>query len=198
MGNKYLSEVIEEHKKEILGDNSLVLITAGVGAGKNTWIQNYLTQELDSSETILFITSRKLIKEQMLKDSSFSDDINFCSAFKYNYVITHHKLKTYFKDYQSLERLKNLNIKYLIIDEVHSLIADSTYTDTAFYLYELINYFSITKGIKVICLSATTKEVEPFFKHFSNFKSFSYTKLSSLTETATLFACNKIKAINKI
>lgn len=52
MGNKYLSEVIEEHKEEILGktnfkdnidyeingnkDTSLILITAGVRAGKNT------------------------------------------------------------------------------------------------------------------------------------------------------------------
>lgn len=58
MGNKYLSEVIEEHKEEILGktdfkddldyeingnkDSSLILITAGVGAGKNTWYRNAL------------------------------------------------------------------------------------------------------------------------------------------------------------
>lgn len=36
MKNKYLSEVIQEHKEEILGNNDLILMTAGVGAGKNT------------------------------------------------------------------------------------------------------------------------------------------------------------------
>ena len=38
MNNKYLSEVIQEHKEEILGHNDLILMTAGAIAGKNTWV----------------------------------------------------------------------------------------------------------------------------------------------------------------
>ena len=100
MGNKYLSEVIEEHKNEIFGtdksNNNLVLITAGVGAGKNTWVQEYLTKELENSEKILFITSRKLIKEQILKDKNFSTNYLDCKVCNHNYVITHHSLKHFF------------------------------------------------------------------------------------------------------
>ena len=115
MGEKYLSEVIEEHKEEIIGktdfkdywdyihytetklydstkenENNLILITAGVGAGKNTWIQKCLTKELHGFEKILFITSRKLIKEQMLKDINFSNEYIVCKNYGLNYVITHH------------------------------------------------------------------------------------------------------------
>ncbi len=112
MENKYLSEVIEEHKEEILGrtnfkndldheinrnkDSTLILITAGVGAGKNTWIQKCLTKELHRFEKILFITSRKLIKEQMLKDINFSNEYIECKSYGLNYVITHHSLKGFF------------------------------------------------------------------------------------------------------
>ena len=76
MGNKYLSEVIQEHKEEILENNDLILMTAGVGAGKNTWVQKELVKELNDDETILFITSRKMIKEQALKDRAFCDNFN--------------------------------------------------------------------------------------------------------------------------
>ena len=197
MGDKYLSELIEENKDEIIGnapspidiqlgysespdfdlsntEKNLVLITAGVGAGKNTWVQQCLTKELEGYDNILFITSRKLIKKQMLKDIHFSDDFFECFNYRSNYVITHHSLKKFFKDYTSFQNLLNQQFKYIVIDEVHSIIADAGYTDTAFYLYTLIKYY-ISNGIRVICLSATTDKVIHFFDMFKNFQHFDFT-----------------------
>lgn len=178
MGNKYLSEVIEEHKNEIFGtdksNNNLVLITAGVGASKNTWVQEYLTKELENSEKILFITSRKLIKEQILKDKNFSTNYLDCKVCNHNYVITHHSLKHFFQNAENFNKLLNMDFKYIVVDEVHSIISDASYTDTAYYLYSLINFYS-AKDVKVICLSATTKDILPFFNYFENFKHFDFT-----------------------
>lgn len=218
MGEKYLSEVIEEHKEEIIGktdfkdywdyihytetklydgtkenENNLILITAGVGAGKNTWIQKCLTKELYGFEKILFITSRKLIKEQMLKDVNFSNEYIYCKYYGLNYVITHHSLKWFFKNYETLEKLNNLGFKYIVIDEVHSLIADAGYTDTAFYLYSLIQYYH-AHGVKIICLSATTKNILPFFEHFKNFKHFDFTDECKNVKPKCVKVISKAKA----
>lgn len=209
MENKYLSEVIEEHKEEILGrtnfkndldheinrnkDSTLILITAGVGAGKNTWIQKCLTKELHGFEKILFITSRKLIKEQMLKDINFSNEYIECKNYGLNYVITHHSLKGFFKSPEALERLNELGFRYIVIDEVHSLIADAGYTDTAFYLYSLIQYYH-ANGVKIICLSATTKNVLPFFEHFKNFKHFDFTDECKNVKPKSIKVISKAKA----
>ena len=211
MGNKYLSEVIEEHKEEILGrtefkdeydyemnrnkDNNLVLITAGVGAGKNTWVQESLTKELRGFEKILFITSRKLIKEQMLKDVDFSDEFIACKNYGYNYVITHHSLKRFFQNPDKLQQLTELGFRYIVIDEVHSIISDASYTDTAYYLYCLINYYN-SLGVKIICLSATTKDVLPFFEHFNNFKHFDFTEECKCVKPKSVKIISKEKAFN--
>ncbi len=173
MGNKYLSEVIEEHKEEIFGNNDLILITAGVGAGKNTWVRDWLTQKLHGYDNILFITSRKLIKEQMKKDKRFNDDFYNCFLFGNNYTIIHHGLEYFFKDKSNLNKLLSLDVKYVVIDEVHSLIADAGYTDSAYYLKLLIDYYH-EHNIKVICLSATTKVVEKFFEYYTNYKHFDF------------------------
>lgn len=209
MGNKYLSEVIEEHKEEILGqtdfkddidyeingnkDSNLILITAGVGAGKNTWVQKCLTQELRGFEKILFITSRKLIKEQMLKDFNFSNEYIACKNYGLNYVITHHSLKGFFQNPESLQKLNEIGFKYIVIDEVHSLIADAGYTDTAFYLYTLIQYYH-AHGVKIICLSATTKNVLAFFEHFKSFKHFDFTEECKNVKPKTVKVISKAKA----
>lgn len=67
-----------------------------------------------------------------------------------------------------------MDFKYIVVDEVHSIISDASYTDTAYYLYSLINFYS-AKDVKVICLSATTKDILPFFNYFENFKHFDFT-----------------------
>lgn len=209
MGNKYLSEVIEEHKEEILGrtdfkddldyeinrnkDSNLILITAGVGAGKNTWVQKCLTQELRGFENILFITSRKLIKEQMLKDVNFSNEFFACKNYELNYVITHHALQGFFQNPESLQKLNEIGFKYIVIDEVHSLIADAGYTDTAFYLYTLIQYYH-AYGVKIICLSATTKNVLPFFEQFNDFKHFDFTEECKNVKPKSVKVIGKMKA----
>lgn len=216
MGDKYLSELIEEHKDEIIGnapspidiqlgysespdfdlsntEKNLVLITAGVGAGKNTWVQQCLTKELEGYDNILFITSRKLIKKQMLKDIHFSDDFFECFNYRSNYVITHHSLKKFFKDYTSFQNLLNQQFKYIVIDEVHSIIADAGYTDTAFYLYTLIKYY-ISNGIRVICLSATTDKVIHFFDMFKNFQHFDFTDECKNVKPKSIKVISKVKA----
>lgn len=216
MGDKYLSELIEEHKDEIIGnapspidiqlgysespdfdlsntEKNLVLITAGVGAGKNTWVQQCLTKELEGYDNILFITSRKLIKKQMLKDIHFSDDFFECFNYRSNYVITHHSLKKFFKDYTSFQNLLNQQFKYIVIDEVHSIIADAGYTDTAFYLYTLIKYY-ISNGIRVICLSATTDKVIHFFDMFKNFQHFDFTDECKNVKPKSIKVISKAKA----
>jgi len=177
MKNKYLSEVIQEHKEEILKNNDLILMTAGVGAGKNTWVQKELVKELNDDETILFITSRKMIKEQALKDRAFCDNFKICVENHYHFVTTHQKfIKMIINEndiYENLKKIEKLNFKYIVIDEVHSLIADSGFTDSTYYLTILINYFLVNNK-KIICMSATSSTLSPYFKRFGNYKFFDF------------------------
>lgn len=179
MEKKYLSEVIKEHKSEIFDNNNLVLITAGVGAGKNTWVQKELTKDLKDDETILLITSRKMITEQSLNDSAFCDNLKIAIENHYHYVTTFHKLVSLiFNGSQinkkNFKKLESLNYKYIVIDEVHSLFADSGFANATYYFSIFINWL-LNQEKKIICMSATTKELAPYFRKFGNIKSFDFT-----------------------
>ena len=99
----------------------------------------------------------------------------------------------HFRSPEALEKLNELGFRYIVIDEVHSLIADAGYTDTAFYLYSLLQYYH-AHGIKIICLSATTKNVLPFFEHFKNFKHFDFTDECKNVKPKSIKVISKAKA----
>ncbi len=198
MGNKYLSEVIKEKKEEILGNNDMILITAGVGAGKNTWVQKELVKELKDDETILFITSRKMIQEQSLKDHSFSDNLKICIENHYHFVTTHQKLSALLINendiYKNIEKLEQLNFKYIVIDEVHSLISDSGFADSTYYISMLINYF-LAQGKKIICMSATINSLIPYFRRYGNYKLFDFSNKCYNVKPKHVEIINKEKAL---
>ena len=97
----------------------------------------------------------------MLKDINFSNEYIECKAYALNYAITHHSLKGFFKKPEALEKLNELGFRYIVIDKVHSLIADAGCTDTAFYLYSLIQYYH-AHGVKIICLYKKTFLLQKF------------------------------------
>ena len=197
MGNKYLSEVIEEYKEEILGNNDMILISAGVGAGKNTWVQKELVKELKDDEIILFITSRKMIQEQALKNHAFSDSLKICIENHYHFVTTHQKLSAILINendiYENIKKLEKLNFKYIVIDEVHSLIADSGFADSTYYISMLINYF-LAQGKKIICMSATINSLSPYFRRYGNYKSFDFSNECYNVKPKNVEIINKEKA----
>jgi hypothetical protein len=139
--------------------------------GKNTWVRDYIADKFK----VFFITSRKMTKDQMNTNENFSDNYDDCIKNKKSFVISHHSLEGFFKNISGIKKLENLNFKYLVIDEIHSIITDSTYTKSAFYLLQLIDYFLKNKpNIKIIGMSATNESLKNYFENILNFKHYDF------------------------
>lgn len=93
---KHLGKIIETNI--FVKDNDPVLITAGVGAGKNYWVKN----DLIKFGKVFFITSRAITKLQMIKDSNFTDNYEEAISSNKNLAITHQSLYKMFKECKNI------------------------------------------------------------------------------------------------
>lgn len=140
-----------------------IFLIAGVGAGKSTWVKEVLSKE----GSVLFITSRRAKVDEDELDSDFVNRINENDILrKYLTVVTNAKitnaLERWSENEESLEKfVKRYN--YIVVDEVHSIATDSTFTDSSFGVKTFIEY-AVELGKTVIAMTGTPEPVEKYFR----------------------------------
>ena len=151
---KWLSDYLADNL-DISKLGKKTCIVSGVGSGKNYWVEEKLRKE----GNILLITSRKAKVDETKLNSIFEG--KFKANEVDNYVVYTNS---------AMERIiKNTIIhgaydsfcdyfQYVVIDEAHSLITDSTYTDAPFHLWAFIR--KLSNRMKFILMTGTVKPIE--------------------------------------
>lgn len=170
MGDKYFSEIVNINE-EVKNYRNAICFVCGTGSGKSHWVKNVLTKK----GKVLFITSRRAKVDEDLVDESFTDDIisSICKGRYERILITNHQLcclikkvfdPTKYSDCISTFDLIINEFDYIVVDEVHSIISDSTFTDDSFILKKFIEYTAFKMKKITILLSATIEYLKPYLK----------------------------------
>lgn len=145
-----IDKVIEEHGKKIM-------LIAGVGAGKSSWVKDVLTKK----GNVLFVTSRRAKVDEDIGNSVFSTFVKEPENEKYS-LITNAKLARILQN-AHLDSSMTVDefldyYDYIVVDEVHSIA-----TDSSFDLFTFIEYAAETDHT-VIVMTGTPEPVELYFK----------------------------------
>ena len=150
----------------------LIQFVAGVGAGKNYWVENTLMNDMK----VLLITSRKAkVKEtgdrkniSTKLDLNELENRNLGMLFedeekKYNNCVCNNShIETYWKyHYKPDDETTHLwnYFDIIVVDEAHSMATDATFSDAPFHLYSFLNHVFKQKTIKLIFMTATPKPI---------------------------------------
>ena len=115
----------------------------------------------------MFVTSRRAKVDEDINDSCFENVIRL-GGEEHQTLITNAKLA---------KILENMNLKsgfmtidqfldhydYIVIDEVHSMVTDSTFAKSSFGLLNFIEYVAKKKK-NIICMTGTPEPVKEYFK----------------------------------
>lgn len=178
---RYLSEVIDTNEREKeFAPFDLVEMIAGVGAGKNHWVCELAKQQNNS---VLFVTSRRITADMQSKKMNASRTIDW-DKFKRHALggkpmkggkllvsCTNARLASFIRnDYDAQDRSTFLweYFNYIIIDEAHSLVTDSSFADSSFYVWKFIEWVAKEeakkpdrrKRCKIILMSGTPEPLK--------------------------------------
>lgn len=165
MGNLYLSDAISNRGgiDKIIEDskNNKILIEAGVGAGKSHWVRNVLSKQ----GKVLFITSRRAKVDEDVRHSRFVE-ITSSDLTDNQYIATNAKIENLVRQYYLHDTsISNLldEFDYIVVDEIHSIAADSTFARSAYALERFI-YYAAEQGKVVIGMTGTPEPMENYFE----------------------------------
>ena len=138
-----IREWIEEYhtfiKKKIESNpRNSILIKAPTGTGKTYYVNNLLAKELNAVVVSPFNTNLHLYDKCFYVDSSFKGKIPKSKPVSIIWD-------------QFIKRQHELEDRYIIIDESHTLFFDREYRDSAVKMIEYLK----NKNEKIICISAT-------------------------------------------
>lgn len=189
-------------EKDIL-PYGVTAIYAGMGAGKNSIIEGYHKDGVDyvglaEKYRVLLITSRKSkVTETVSNHESFIEDIRNIDTPKWDeynsksVVCTNAHIEKRISDsWSPLKKAFWEDFDFIIIDEFHSLIADSTYAESAFIvasvadeIYRTCIYGKSAKELKtrLIFMSATPEPAVGMIKKY-NPHILDYRKISIYTK----------------
>lgn len=191
MADKHLSDVID--MDELLNNDTPAIIKAGVGAGKNTWVEEVLSNR----GSVFFVTSRKQIKKEMMERTE-----NFAKneyewdwgGSKKNLGMTHAMLYKLIHKYGNLNYLFAHNrFDFFVVDEAHSLISDATFTKSAFHLLSCIMTYK-SKVKKLILMSGTTDIIANEFVDKAGFLHYDLTEECKNVKPQSISIIPKAKA----
>lgn len=140
---KYVTDIIgEEYKEWECG--SVVTIQAPTGSGKSYFIQNALYDSLGEDERILFLVNRTDLKMQFKIDMCNKLGIepkNLETRANYGKltIMSYQRLQERIRDKKYEESLIDLSqYKYIVCDEIHYLLSDSTFNNKTREIYECL------------------------------------------------------------
>lgn len=146
-----------------------IMILAGVGAGKSTWVKEVLA----TNNNVLFITSRRAKVDEDTNNSEFKNVINRnVLSNTHQTLVTNAKIDLFVKYLMTTSNTSSLddflmNYKYIVIDEVHSIASDSCFSESAYGLLDFIEYveeFTKTHDSVIITMTGTPEPVLPYFQ----------------------------------
>lgn len=156
-----LNEIVKQH-------GSKIMILAGVGAGKSTWVKEVLAKD----GNVLFITSRRAKVDEDINNSDFKNYINKETLLNsHQTLVTNAKIHSFIKnvmietDKSSLDEFLS-NYKYVVVDEVHSIASDASFSESAFGLLCFIEYaveYANNHDCIVITMTGTPEPVLNYF-----------------------------------
>ncbi len=159
---KYISDVLDIDKLIEKYGNKIMLI-AGVGSGKSTWVKDVLTQK----GNVLFITSRRAKVDEDIAHSCFTSFVREQDGQREN-LITNAKLgyiliNAHADMQMTVDNFLNC-YEYIVVDEIHSMASDSTFARSSFDVLTFIEY-AAEQGHKVIVMTGTPEPVQSYFQN---------------------------------
>ena len=145
-----------------------IMLLSGVGSGKSTWVKSVLAED----GNVLFITSRRAKVDEDVNNSDFQNYIDNDVVFNsHQTLITNAKICSLVQNIvldarYSLDDFLS-NYKYVVIDEVHSIGADSSFAESAFGLLSFMEYaveYAKRKNLVVITMTGTPESVYSYFR----------------------------------
>ena len=201
--SKYVSDVFDIDK-EVAEHGKKIMLIAGVGSGKSTWVKEVLTQK----GSVLFITSRKAKVEEDTKSSCFSELFKWYTNNNQT-LVTNAKLSSLVeritKDYEKdLDEFIN-HFDYIVIDEVHSIATDSLFAPSCTGVLSFIEY-AVRMGKIVVAMTGTPEPIIPYFENeewyivdYRKICKCVHPKTLNLTTTKSVFSIiHKQMDVNKI
>lgn len=159
-GEKYISDVFDIDKT-IQKYGKKIMLIAGVGSGKSTWVKEVLTKK----GHVLFITSRRAKVDEDIENSTFS--VFLKHSFDQQTLITNAKLAIILQN-GHIDKEMTVDdflqrFQYVVVDEVHSIASDSSFARSSFDVFSFINY-AAESGVPVILMTGTPEGVESYYK----------------------------------
>lgn len=158
----YINEIVgEEYKIWDLG--SEVYLKAATGTGKTTFIlKTLLPYAVEQGREILYLTNRKILHQQLIKEICDTQGIPY-SGMGDEFIaefpgITFMTYQTLQEKLEKRERCDDFYF-YIVADEVHYLVEDSSFNPKIQYLLE---WLKSRKRNCFIAISATIQDVLSF------------------------------------
>lgn len=141
-----ISEVLTAEQVEA---NHKTLLLAGVGSGKNYFVENCL-------HNVYLTTSRKI--KQQETEMAVEHDWGRCTTFSTtaNWIMYYGK--------KNAAQYINKTFDFFVVDEAHCLITDETYTNNGYYIVGMLRYIEIP-----ILLMTATPQPLYFSKLFKDY-----------------------------
>lgn len=158
---KYVSDIIGEEYKN-WEDGDIIFIKTPTGSGKTTFILNTLLEYAVSiNERILYIANREILKKQIEKKLMMEIRYNFPNVNNIEdkfMVMTYQEIENRHK--KSIENSENLilDCKYIVCDECHYFLNDSTFNTNTEFSYDIIK--KSNKDSILIYMSATIDNIK--------------------------------------
>lgn len=147
--------------KTVAEHGNKIFLIGGVGSGKSSWVTEVLAQK----GSVLWVTSRKAKVTEDIQCSCFSDIFRWHTNNNQT-LITNAKLERVIERISN-DYMRDLNefldhFDYVVVDEVHSVVADSTYAGCCAAVLSFIDYVA-ESGKTIVCMTGTS---EPIQQHF--------------------------------
>lgn len=167
---------MKKHLKDVLNFEKdvkpykIVQINAGVGAGKSSWIESI------DNQRILLITSRAITANVQAERFGAGrwikrDDMmvmHFYSSkgLTYKYIVTNAVIERYVKEIYDVRDEKTYLWNYfdlIILDEAHSLIADASFSNAPFHVYDFLYQAEYRGTCHLIFMTGTPEPIADIF-----------------------------------
>lgn len=165
---QWVSNVIGDDYKNWSG-NDIILLQAQTGTGKTWFIKNVLVKNIDKEKRFLLVCNRINLKRQLKADllkiynkdiPEKVEDIDQISTINNITITSYQQLQKMIEKHEYYGSHLDLEYDYVIMDEAHYILTDSSFNNTCRLAYEyLISRCILTSVIKIF-ISATMEEIE--------------------------------------